>query len=105
MAKDFDILDSVVAFASTSKITYAGSGIGFLALSPSNLDLFLKHYLALVIGPDKVNQAKHVKFFQKNGGVVSHMQKNNLVVFLIAIILTICFAIIKYEFCFVGISF
>ena len=76
LAKDFDILDSVVAFASTSKITYAGSGIGFLALSPSNLDLFLKHYLALVIGPDKVNQAKHVKFFQKNGGVVSHMQKH-----------------------------
>jgi len=76
LAKDFGVLDSIVAFASTSKITYAGSGIGFIALSPSNLDLFLKHYLALVIGPDKVNQAKHVKFFKKNGGVYSHMQKH-----------------------------
>ena len=76
LAKDIDALDSVVAFASTSKMTYAGSGIGFLALSKSNLDLFLKHYLALVIGPDKVNQAKHVKFFRKNGGVLSHMKKH-----------------------------
>ena len=76
LAKDIDALDSVVAFASTSKMTYAGSGIGFLALSESNLDLFLKHYLALVIGPDKVNQAKHVKFFRKNGGVISHMKKH-----------------------------
>ena len=76
LAKDIDALDSVVAFASTSKMTYAGSGIGFLALSESNLDLFLKHYLALVIGPDKVNQAKHVKFFRKNSGVLSHMKKH-----------------------------
>ena len=76
LAKDIDALDSVVAFASTSKMTYAGSGIGFLALSESNLDLFLKHYLALIIGPDKVNQAKHVKFFKKNGGVISHMKKH-----------------------------
>ena len=76
LAKDIDALDSLVAFASTSKMTYAGSGIGFLALSESNLDLFLKHYLALVIGPDKVNQAKHVKFFRKNGGVLSHMKKH-----------------------------
>ena len=76
LAKDIDALDSIVAFASTSKMTYAGSGIGFLALSKFNLDLFLKHYLALIIGPDKVNQAKHVKFFKKNGGVISHMKKH-----------------------------
>lgn len=76
LAKDIDALDSIVAFASTSKMTYAGSGIGFLALSKFNLDLFLKHYLALIIGPDKVNQAKHVKFFKKNGGVISHMKRH-----------------------------
>ena len=76
LAKDLDALDSVIAFASTSKVTYAGSGIGFLALSALNLDLFLKHYLALIIGPDKVNQAKHVKFFKENGGVFSHMKKH-----------------------------
>ena len=57
-------------------MTYAGSGIGFLALSESNLDLVLKNYLALVIGHDKVNQAKHVKVFRKNGGVLSHMKKH-----------------------------
>ena len=76
LAKGLDILHAVVAFASTSKITYAGSGIGFLALSEPNLDLFLKHYQALIIGPDKINQAKHVEFFKKNGGVLSHMKKH-----------------------------
>ena len=76
LAKGLDVIDSVIAFASTSKITYAGSGIGFLALSKSNLDLFLKHYLSLVIGPDKVNQAKHVNFFQKKGGVAEHMKEH-----------------------------
>tara|TARA_B100000809_G_C15014672_1_gene486210 strand:+ start:103 stop:906 length:804 start_codon:yes stop_codon:yes gene_type:complete len=76
LAKGLDVIDSVIAFASTSKITYAGSGIGFLALSKSNLDLFLKHYLSLVIGPDKVNQAKHVNFFKKNGGIAVHMKEH-----------------------------
>ena len=76
LANGLDVIDSVIAFASTSKITYAGSGIGFLALSKSNLDLFLKHYLSLVIGPDKVNQAKHVNFFKKNGGIAVHMKEH-----------------------------
>jgi DNA-binding transcriptional MocR family regulator len=76
LAKGLHVIDSVIAFASTSKITYAGSGIGFLALSKSNLDLFLKHYLSLVIGPDKVNQAKHVNFFKENGGIAVHMKEH-----------------------------
>lgn len=76
LAKQLNVLDSVVAFASTSKITYAGGGVGFMALSQNNLKLFLKHYTSISIGPDKVNQARHVKFFNKNGGVSAHMKKH-----------------------------
>ena len=52
-------------FGSTSKITFAGAGIGFIAMSKSNQELFLPFYSALMIGPDKLNQAKHVRFFQE----------------------------------------
>ena len=65
--------DSVVEFGSTSKITFAGAGIGFIAMSKSNQELFLPFYSALMIGPDKLNQAKHVRFFQEND-LMEHMK-------------------------------
>ena len=76
MAEELQVADSVVSFASTSKITYAGSGIGFMALSKSNMEIFMKYYSAMVICPDKVNQARHVRFFDQNDGVDSHMKKH-----------------------------
>ena len=76
LAKESKAMDSLVGFASTSKITYAGGGVGFMALSEKNMESFIKHYGAVVIGPDKVNQARHVKFFQKNGGVHTHMKRH-----------------------------
>ena len=65
--------DCVVEFGSTSKITFAGAGIGFIAMSKSNQALFLPFYSALMIGPDKLNQAKHVRFFQEND-LMEHMK-------------------------------
>ena len=66
IAKEKENEDLIVGFGSTSKITYAGAGIGFIALSKSNQELFLPFYSALVIGPDKINQIRHIKFFQQN---------------------------------------
>ena len=67
--------DLIVGFGSTSKITYAGAGIGFIALSQSNQESFLPFYSALIIGPDKINQIRHVKFFQEND-LKKHMSKH-----------------------------
>ena len=67
--------DLVVQFGSTSKITFAGAGIGFIAMSQANQDLFLPFYSALMIGPDKLNQAKHVRFFKENN-LSEHMRKH-----------------------------
>ena len=67
--------DLVVQFGSTSKITFAGAGIGFIAMSQANQDLFLPFYSALMIGPDKLNQAKHVRFFEENN-LSEHMRKH-----------------------------
>jgi len=76
MAEKQGVLDSVIAFASTSKITFAGGGVGFIAMSEDNLNNFLHHYSAMVIGPDKINQQRHINFFLKSGGIKNHMLKH-----------------------------
>ena len=75
IAKEKENEDLIVGFGSTSKITYAGAGIGFIALSKSNQELFLPFYSALIIGPDKINQIRHIKFFQEND-LKNHMSKH-----------------------------
>ena len=63
--------DHVVQFASTSKITHAGAGVAFLAASATVLNSLDKHLGVFSIGPDKVNQLRHVKFLQ--GRLSTHM--------------------------------
>ena len=75
LAKDKNCEDSVVQFVSTSKITFAGAGIGYIAMSKNNQESFLPFYSSLMIGPDKINQAKHVMFF-RDVSLVDHMKKH-----------------------------
>ena len=63
-------------FASTSKITLAGAGVAFFAASEDNLRWFLGHLEEGAIGPDKVNQLRHLRFFKDADGVRAHMQKH-----------------------------
>jgi DNA-binding transcriptional MocR family regulator len=72
--------DSVLQFASTSKITHAGSGVAFLGASSANLKGFQKVLGILTIGPDKVNQLRHVHFFAKEGSLRAHMQKHAAII-------------------------
>ena len=67
--------DSVVMLASTSKITRAGAGVSFLACSPDNLSHFVKRLVVQTIGPDKVNQLRHVRFLKDRQGIENHMQR------------------------------
>ena len=76
LAEEKGMLDSIIAFASTSKITFAGSGVSFIAMSEANLENFIKHYSSIVIGPDKVNQSRHIKFFKNFEGLKNHMLKH-----------------------------
>ena len=75
LAKDKNCEDSVVQFGSTSKITFAGAGIGYIAMSKNNQQSFLPFYSSLMIGPDKINQAKHVVFF-RDVSLIDHMKKH-----------------------------
>nr|WP_241732169.1 aminotransferase class I/II-fold pyridoxal phosphate-dependent enzyme [Galbitalea soli] len=68
--------DRPIVFASTSKVTFAGGGVGFVGGSPANIAWIRKHWSARTIGPDKLNQLRHVRFFGDAAGVVAHMAKH-----------------------------
>jgi DNA-binding transcriptional MocR family regulator len=63
-------------FASTSKITFAGAGVSFFGGSLGNIAWYLQHAEKKTIGPDKVNQLRHVRFFGDADGVRLHMQRH-----------------------------
>lgn len=68
--------DLVYKFASTSKITFPGSGISALASSPNNLAEIRSQLQHQTIGHDKVNQLRHVRFFKDIHGMTEHMRKH-----------------------------
>ena len=72
--------DMVYKFASTSKITFPGSGIASLATSLNNLEDIKKQLKNQTIGHDKVNQLRHVRFFGDISGMVDHMRKHATVI-------------------------
>jgi DNA-binding transcriptional MocR family regulator len=68
--------DLVYKFASTSKITFPGSGISALATSLNNLEDIRSQLVHQTIGHDKVNQLRHVRFFGDISHMISHMSKH-----------------------------
>ena len=65
-----------LVFASTSKVTYAGAGVGFFGGSKENVAWWLDHLSHGAIGPDKVNHLRHAEFFGSAAGVREHMAKH-----------------------------
>jgi len=67
---------NIVMLGSTSKVTFAGAGISFLATSTSQLAAFEKFLSDQMIGFDKVNQLRHVRFLKDIDGIKAHMAKH-----------------------------
>ena len=67
--------DMVYEFASTSKVSFAGSGIAAVASSVKNLDAIRKTMTIQTIGYDKINQLRHVRYFKNLDGLKSQMKK------------------------------
>ncbi len=65
-----------LVFASTSKITFAGAGVSFFGGSLGNIAWYLQYAGKKSIGPDKVNQLRHLKFFGDADGVRLQMQRH-----------------------------
>ncbi|MDR0752139.1 MAG: aminotransferase [Christensenellaceae bacterium] len=79
-AKKYDNEDIVYMFGSTSKISFAGGGIAFVASSPKNIAEIKKHMSVQTIGHDKINQYAHYLYFKNANNVKKHMLKHSKII-------------------------
>lgn len=63
-------------FTSFSKVSFSGAAVAAMAASKSNIDYIKKRLTVQAIGPDKLNQLRHVRFFKDADGVRAHMKKH-----------------------------
>ena len=88
-AKQLDILaeaekagnpNMIYEFASTSKISFPGSGVAAIASSPENIEE-IKHRMGVqTIGHDKLNQMRHVRYFKDVNGIREHMKEHAAII-------------------------
>jgi DNA-binding transcriptional MocR family regulator len=67
-------------FASTSKITVAGAGLALFAGSKENVKWLLARFTPQTIGPDKINQLRHVRFLKDEAGILRLMDKHRALI-------------------------
>lgn len=72
--------DRVFVFASTSKITFPGAGVAFFGSSPANVAWLRRLMAAQTIGPDKLNQLRHVQFLRDADGVAAQMRRHREII-------------------------
>ena len=72
--------DRILTFVSTSKISLAGGGVAAMSASKTNIDDQLERMFYSSIGPDKINQLRHVRFFKDTAGVAAHMVKHAAII-------------------------
>ena len=68
--------DLPIIFASTSKITFPGAGVAAMAGSKNTLANIRKRLSFQTIGPDKVNQLRHLRFLKDMNGVETIMNQH-----------------------------
>ncbi len=68
-----------LVFASTSKVTYPGSGVAFFGGSPANIEWIVRNMSVQTIGPDKINQLRHVQLLGDEAGVEAHMARHRAI--------------------------
>jgi DNA-binding transcriptional MocR family regulator len=72
--------DRVFVFASTSKLNFPSAGIAMVASSDRNINWLKKHINIQTIGPDKINQLRHVRFLKDQTGIEEHMRKHAAII-------------------------
>ncbi len=67
-------------FLSTSKITLAGAGLAMFAASKDNVKWLLARLTPQTIGPDKINQLRHVRFLKNEAGILQLMDRHRALI-------------------------
>jgi len=68
--------DRPFVFSSTSKMTFAGGGLALFASSPRNVAWLVGHMSKRTIGPEKLNQLRHVRMLENHNGIVQLMENH-----------------------------
>jgi len=70
----------VYIFGSTSKVTFPGAGVAVMGASRENIESLKKALGISIIGYDKMNQLRHVKFFGTFKNMCDHMKKHMAII-------------------------
>ena len=68
--------DMVFIFGSTSKVTFPGAGVSMMGSSENNINFIKKQISFQTIGPDKLNQLRHVRFLKNMENIDNQMKKH-----------------------------
>ena len=66
-------------YGSTSKMTFAGAGVGVFGGSKDNVAWYLKRIEKRTIGGDKVNQLRHLRLLKNSDGVAALMDRHRVI--------------------------
>ena len=76
LCADYGNADMVYEFASTSKVTLPGAGVGVMAASEDNIAYFTKLINIQTIGFDKINQLRHVRYLKDKATTLALMKRH-----------------------------
>ena len=76
LAREYGNEDMIYEFASTSKICYPGAGVACMVASQANVEFIKKQMFYQTIGPDKINELRHINYFKNIDGIKEHMRKH-----------------------------
>ncbi len=76
LAREHGNEDMIYEFASTSKICFPGAGVACMVASEANVEFIKKQMFFQTIGPDKINELRHIKYFKDINGIKEHMRKH-----------------------------
>ena len=77
LAQAADHPDRVIVFGSTSKVTFASGGIGFVGMSTDNLAFWSAILSQQSIGPNKIEQWRHVRFLSSYPGQIAGLMRDH----------------------------
>ncbi|MBQ7015276.1 MAG: aminotransferase class I/II-fold pyridoxal phosphate-dependent enzyme [Clostridia bacterium] len=79
-AKKYGNEDMIYMFMSTSKVSFPGAGVAAMAASTKNVEYMKKKIFSQTIGPDKLNQLRHVRYYKTADGVREYMKKHAAII-------------------------